>query len=314
MAHNSVLSKNEILEVLKPYSIFIIKKIKILEGGSENTNYKIDSEIGMIVLTISEQKTIQEAKNLAELLDHLKKNNFDTSELVHTHKNKSLTIYKNKPVMVKRYLEGKIMSDVPMHLLKQIGADTARLHKISVPDYVRDIMWCGKERFNEVEEYAFNSLFDLWLKDMHSYIDKNIASDLPKAFIHTDIFGSNIIINNDETKATIMDFEEATYYYRVFDIAVLFISLCAESGDIDFTRASFILKSYTSVTKLNDEEKQALQPLTVYAAAGVAFWRHKNFNYINPDDNLKDSYLYMKDLADKVRDLPSSYFKLLHDL
>ena len=312
MAHYSILNKADILEILKPYSIYSIKKFKILDGGSENTNYKIDSEVGKIVLTISEQKTIQEAQDLAELLDHLKKNNFDTSELVHTSQNKSLSIYKNKPVMVKRYLEGKIMSDIPLHLLQQIGADTARLHKISVPDYVRDIMWCGKERFNEVKEYALNSPFDLWLKDTHSYIDKNTAPDLPKAFIHSDIFGSNIIINNEETKATIMDFEEATHYYRVFDIAVLFISLCVQSGDIDFTRASSILKGYTSITRLTDEEKQALQPLTVYAAAGVAFWRHKNFNFTKPDKDLKDTYLKMKDLADRVRALSSNFFSSLN--
>lgn len=312
MAHYSILNKADILEILKPYSIYSIKKFKILDGGSENTNYKIDSEVGKIVLTISEQKTIQEAQDLAELLDHLKKNNFDTSELVHTSQNKSLSIYKNKPVMVKRYLEGKIMSDIPLHLLQQIGADTARLHKISVPDYVRDIMWCGKERFNEVKQYALNSPFDLWLKDTHSYIDKNTAPDLPKAFIHSDIFGSNIIINNDETKATIMDFEEATHYYRVFDIAVLFISLCVQSGDIDFTRASSILKGYTSITRLTDEEKQALQPLTVYAAAGVAFWRHKNFNFTKPDKDLKDTYLKMKDLADRVRALSSNFFSSLN--
>ena len=312
MAHYSILNKADILEILKPYSIYSIKKFKILDGGSENTNYKIDSEVGKIVLTISEQKTIQEAQDLAELLDHLKKNNFDTSELVHTSQNKSLSIYKNKPVMVKRYLEGKIMSDIPLHLLQQIGADTARLHNISVPDYVRDIMWCGKERFNEVKEYALNSPFDLWLKDTHSYIDKNTAPDLPKAFIHSDIFGSNIIINNDKTKATIMDFEEATHYYRVFDIAVLFISLCVQSGDIDFTRASSILKGYTSITRLTDEEKQALQPLTVYAAAGVAFWRHKNFNFTKPDKDLKDTYLKMKDLADRVRALSSNFFSSLN--
>ena len=312
MAHYSILNKADILEILKPYSIYSIKKFKILDGGSENTNYKIDSEVGKIVLTISEQKTIQEAQDLAELLDHLKKNNFDTSELVHTSENKSLSIYKNKPVMVKRYLEGKIMSDIPLHLLQQIGADTARLHKISVPDYVRDIMWCGKERFNEVKQYALNSPFDLWLKDTHSYIDKNTAPDLPKAFIHSDIFGSNIIINNDKTKATIMDFEEATHYYRVFDIAVLFISLCVQSGDIDFIRASSILKGYTSVTRLTDEEKQALQPLTVYAAAGVAFWRHKNFNFTKPDKDLKDTYLKMKDLADRVRALSSNFFSSLN--
>ena len=312
MAHYSILNKADILEILKPYSIYSIKKFKILDGGSENTNYKIDSEVGKIVLTISEQKTIQEAQDLAELLDHLKKNNFDTSELVHTSQNKSLSIYKNKPVMVKRYLEGKIMSDIPLHLLQQIGADTARLHKISVPDYVRDIMWCGKERFNEVKQYALNSPFDLWLKDTHSYIDKNTAPDLPKAFIHSDIFGSNIIINNDKTKATIMDFEEATHYYRVFDIAVLFISLCVQSGDIDFTRASSVLKGYTSITRLTDEEKQALQPLTVYAAAGVAFWRHKNFNFTKPDKDLKDTYLKMKDLADRVRALSSNFFSSLN--
>ena len=312
MAHYSILNKADILEILEPYSIFNIKKFEILDGGSENTNYKIDSEVGKIVLTISEQKTIQEAQDLAELLDHLKKNNFDTSEIVHTSDNKSLSIYKKKPVMVKRYLEGKIMSDIPLHLLKQIGADTAKLHKITVPDYLRDIMWCGKERFNEVKEYALNSPFDLWLKDTHSYIDKNTAPDLPKAFIHSDIFDSNIIINNDETKATIMDFEEATHYYRVFDIAVLFISLCVQSADIDFVRASSILKGYTSVLKLTNEEKQALQPLTVYAAAGVAFWRHKNFNYTKPDKDLKDTYLKMKDLADRVRALPSNFFTSLN--
>ena len=84
MAHNSVLSNNEILEILKPYSIFIIKNIKILDGGSENTNYKIDSEIGMIVLTISEQKSINETLDLSKLLVYLKNNLFETSEIIFT--------------------------------------------------------------------------------------------------------------------------------------------------------------------------------------------------------------------------------------
>ena len=308
MAHYSILNKSEILEILKPYSIFSIKKFEILDGGSENTNYKIDSEVGKIVLTISEQKTIQEAQDLAELLEYLKKNNFNTSKLVLTSDNKSLSIYKKKAVMVKRFLEGKIMSDLPMHLLEQIGADTARLHKIAVPKYLREIMWCGKERFKEVEEYALNSSFDIWLKDMECYIDKYLTSDLPKAFIHSDIFESNIIINNDETRATIMDFEEATHYFRVFDIAVLFISLCIRDGNFDFSRASVILKGYTSITKLIEAEKKALQPFTVYAAAGVAFWRHKNFNYTNPDEDLKNTYLKMRDLADKVKGFPVSHF------
>ena len=59
-------------------------------------------------------------------------------------------------------------------------------------------------------------------------------------------FDSNVIVNYDETKATIIDFEEATYYYRIFDIAMLFIGLCIENNTINFCQASSILKGYTN--------------------------------------------------------------------
>ena len=310
MAQYSILNKVELLEILQPYSISEIKSHEILSGGSENTNYKIDSEFGIIVLTISEQKTIEEAQNLTRLLNYLKRHNFSTSELVHTVQNKSLSIFNNKPVMVKKFIAGKIMSSLPTHLLEQIGADVAKLHKIVPPDYLRDVMWCGKERFNEVEEYALNSSFDIWIKDILLYVDKYITPDLPKAFIHSDIFDSNIIVNHDETKATIMDFEEATYYFRIFDIAMLFIGLCIENKTINFSHASSILKGYTNNIQLTKREIQVLQPFTVYAAAGVAFWRHKNFNYVKPDKHLKDTYLEMKDLSDSIRALTASQFNI----
>jgi len=47
MAHYSILNKTDILEILKPYSIFSIKKFEILDGGSENTNYKIEKLCGV---------------------------------------------------------------------------------------------------------------------------------------------------------------------------------------------------------------------------------------------------------------------------
>jgi len=311
MTQYSILNKFELLEILEHYSITEIKSFEILSGGSENTNYKIDTEFGIIVLTISEQKTIEEAQNLTRLLDYLKRQNFSTSELLQTAQNKSLSIFNNKPIMIKKFIAGKTMSSLPTHLLEQIGSDVARLHKISPPDYLRDVMWCSKERFCEVEEYALNSSFDIWLKDILLYVNKYITLDLPKAFIHSDIFDSNIIVNHDETKATIMDFEEATYYFRIFDIAMLFIGLCIENKSINFSRASSILKGYTNNMQLTEKEIQVLQPFTVYAAAGVAFWRHKNFNHVMPDESLKDTYLEMRDLADSVRALTAGQFNIL---
>ena len=311
MAQYSILSKEDVLEILKPYSITEVKSFKILSGGSENSNYKVDSGIGLIVLTICEQKSIEETKNLTRLLDYLEKQDFPTSKIIRTSNNKGLSLFNNKPVMVKHFLEGKILSNLPAHLLEKIGADVAKLHKITPPEYLERIMWCGKERFNEVETYALNSSFDIWIKDTRRYIDKYITPDLPKALIHTDIFDNNIIVSHDETEATIMDFEEATYYYRIFDIAMLFIGLCIENNTLNFTKASSILEGYTKSIQFTENEKRALQPFTVYAAAGVAFWRHKNFNYTAPEEHLKDSYLEMKNLADSIRALPSSHFNLL---
>ena len=92
MTQYSILNKFELLEILEHYSITEIKSFEILSGGSENTNYKIDTDLGIIVLTISEQKTIEEAQNLTRLLDYLKRQNFSTSELLQTAQNKSLSI------------------------------------------------------------------------------------------------------------------------------------------------------------------------------------------------------------------------------
>lgn len=311
MAQYSILNKNNILEILKPYSIYEVKSFEVLSGGSENSNYKIESEIGKIVLTICEQKPIDVAEKLARLLAYLDDQNFSTSKLIHTANNKSLSIYNGKPVMVKYFLEGKVISNLPIHLLELIGENVAVLHAIEPPDYLGRIMWCGKERFNEVQEYAKNSQFDSWIKEIENYINQYISSDLPMALVHSDIFDNNVVVDYQETTATIMDFEEATFYYRVFDIAMLFIGTCIEKNTINFEKAAGIMKGYTKNIQLTESEVLALKPFTVYAAAGVAFWRHKNFNYTVPDEELKDSYLVMKNLADTIRKLPNNRFELL---
>ena len=74
--------------------------------------------------------------------------------------------------------------------------------------------------------YAPESTFYKWLKEIQKYIESYISTDLPKALIHSDIFYNNIIVNKDSEKATIMDFEEACYYYRVFDIGMMIVGTC----------------------------------------------------------------------------------------
>jgi len=298
MAQYTILAIEEVLEILAQYDIENINSYKVLSGGSENTNYLINAGDGKYVLTICEQKSETKTRELALLLEHLEAHDFATSKIIRTVKNEPIVFWKDKPVMIKNFLEGKIVEDLSSNLLELIGKELGKLHKIEAPEYLPKQVSYGKEHFNEVEKYAANSTFDQWLKEKQKYLAPYFSLDLPKAISHSDLFCDNVIVSEDEKKVMIMDFEEATYYYRVFDIGMSIIGLCKEDKKINLDKASSLLKGYQQEVELLDVEVNALQAFTVYAGTAMTFWRHQNFNYTQPDPSLTDHYLGLKVLAD----------------
>ena len=308
MSQYSVLNLNEIIEICNQYGILDVKSFSILSGGSENTNYLVTTESVKFVLTICEQKTMQSARELASLLEHLAENKFETSKLVRTTENKKLSEFSNKPVMLKNFLEGEILKDLPNHILEVIGAQMGRLHKIEPPTYLPDVLNYGKEFFNEVSYYAPDSSFELWIKEIEDYIQPYFSKNLPKSLIHSDIFYSNVIVSKDKNKACIMDFEEATNYYRIFDVGMTLVGLCCNGEALNADKAKALLKGYQQEIELHEVEKRSLQAFTVYAATAMTFWRHRNFNHIIPNAEMYDHYLGLKVVADFVKAIPPTDF------
>ena len=71
MAQYTSLTRHEIEAVSADFAINGINSIEVLSGGSENTNYLIEADNDKYVLTICEQKTEQEARELAHLLERI---------------------------------------------------------------------------------------------------------------------------------------------------------------------------------------------------------------------------------------------------
>lgn len=308
MSQYSVLIEADIKKIFRQYSIATIDSFVILSGGSENTNYKIWSENRKFVLTICEQKTLENALDLALLLDHLAKHDFETSEVIPNNSGELVSIWNGKPVMLKVFLEGDIIEDLPNQILVNLGVKMGELHRISPPSYLPKVLSYGQEYFNETKQYSINSSFDYWLSEIHRYILPYFSSNLPKALIHSDIFYSNVIVNKKKQCACIMDFEEAANYYRIFDIGMTIVGLCCEKGKVNLEKTGFLLKGYQQIIDLQEVEKKALQAFTVYAAAAMTFWRHRNFNHTNPDPKMFDHYLDLKVIADAARNLPEEAF------
>lgn len=308
MSEYSTLSAKDITSIIGDYDIGHLISYEILSGGFQNTNYELLTSSGKFVLTICEEKSVQDTTNLACLLEHLALNNFITSTNIRNNQHRPVGFWKGKPLMLKTYLEGHIIEDLPGHLIEHVGTELGKLHCIEPPDYLPGVLVYGREKFDEVTTYAPNSPYYSWLKEIDTYLEYHIPPDLPKALIHSDVFCSNIIVSEDKDSVIIMDFEEAAYYYRVFDIGMTIVGLCRNKQGIDLVKAKAFLKGYSKEVHLLEIEKKALQSFTVYAAAAMSFWRHKHFNFSYPDPAYKDHYLELKHIADHVRSLPASVF------
>ena len=108
MEQSTRLNEIDIRTILAKFDINNISSFELLIGGSENTNYLVKSENGKYVLCIFEQKTEKNVKELAHLLKHLEVNNFNTSKLIYTSDSESVILWKNKPIIIKAFIEGKI--------------------------------------------------------------------------------------------------------------------------------------------------------------------------------------------------------------
>ena len=300
MGQSTSLNEIEIREILAKFDIHNISSFELLRGGSENTNYLVKSENGKYVLCIFEQKTEKNAKDLTHLLKHLEINNFNTSKLIYTSDSDSVIIWKNKPIIIKVFLEGKIRKDLPPHLLKLIGKELAKLHQINAPEYLPNQLNYGNEQFVNVKKYSANSEFDIWLKNILEYISPYLKLNLPKSIIHSDVFWDNVIIGEDDNSATIIDFEESVNYYRLFDIGMTIIGTCGEEKIINLEKIKHFLDGYQSKVQLLENEINSLKAFTIYAGASMTFWRHQNFNYVNPNIEMSNHYIKLKVLVDDI--------------
>ena len=300
MALYTKLDDKTLGQITSNYDIGIIQSWKVLEGGAENTNHLLITNKGQFVLTICERKTLEETTILANLLKHLENHKFTTTIIIPNNKREVISFYQNKPVLLKAYIQGTVEENIPNQLLGKIGKSIAQLHQIPVPNNLPTQYSYGQQSFKSITRQKIQHPFVEWLSEMHQFILENLPSDLPKALIHGDIFPSNLVITVDKTPI-IMDFEEACYYYRLYDLGMAIVGLCRKQGIISWQKVSLLIDGYEEKVSLLSIERNYLNHFIIYAATATAFWRFRQFNILAPTEAFKDTYLDMVNVADNVK-------------
>ncbi len=303
MAVHIRLNKADILEILCGYNINSMVQFCLLEGGSTNTNYFVAADHQRkFVLTICDTKSFEETLMLAKLLDHLDNHQFETSKVVRDKAGEAVTLFKQKPMLLKGYISGKVIDQYSQKVLQNIGTCLARLHQIPVPDYIPKSFPYGEQIFGDLGNRFQTHPFVKWLVEKKDTIKKSLLSTLPKSLVHGDVFFNNIIVGENQ-HPVIMDFEEAGYYYRIFDLGMAIVGVCCKEGSIVLSDVHALIKGYQDKIKLTPLEKENLRAFIVYAAVTTAFWRFRQFNLVYPSDHSKESYREMVHIADQAFNL-----------
>jgi homoserine kinase type II len=288
-------------KIATDYGLKIINASPIA-GGNANSNYHVQTDDSDYVVTLAEKKSLAEVQKLADLLEWFKQHDFITSRVHPSKLGETVTQYKGKPILVKKWVTGTVYENLSAEMLLQIGHSIAKLHQIPAPNLLPKFHPYGLQVFATVINKGIDNDYESWLAEQIKFITKNLPKNLPKGLIHGDIFFDNVLFEGDKIKA-IIDFEEACHYDLVFDIGMAILGLCQIDGKIDLPKANALIKGYEQIRPLLALEKKSLPLFIEYAATATAWWRFWKYNIDSPNPDSNKKHWEMVQIAQDINRL-----------
>ncbi len=307
MALYARLDMTAVEGLARRFGIEDVTGFSVMDGGSENTNYCVETHSGKYVLTLCDQKSLQHVTNLASLLVYLTDHGIRTSQVVVPPKEPIVVLHNEKPVMLKCYIDGDDAADLTGNLVVQLGEEMARLHETPAPSYLPQSFPYGRSHFPELTNSNLGHAYVDWLSEKSSYLQQRIPQHLPMAMIHGDVFLDNMIIQGDQLMG-IIDFEQACHYYRNFDLGMVIVGTCRDRKGISFEKAGRFIRSYQKEITLQSIETETLKTFAVYAAVATSFWHFRQHHLRTPVPQLYDKHVEMQTLAATIPKYPDSRF------
>ena len=306
MAAHTQLKQSDIREIAGHYGLLVAESEPI-NGGNGNSSFLLTTPQGKYVLTVCDDKTLDEVVIMGRLLLLLKECNFPCTRVVPAVNRDIITMYVNKPVMLKVYIEGQVVESLNQGMLSQVGMATARLNQIPSPDYLPDEHPYGIQLFSRVFGLNIDEKYESWLAKQFDVLEQNIPLNLPRGLIHGDLFYDNLLFEQGKLNA-IIDFEETCHYYKVFDLGMAIIGSCVDGSAVNLDKARALVNGYQQVKPLEKIEKETLQMFVQYAATATSYWRFDKYNIDTPNADKADHHWQMVHLAEQIKCIPTTEF------
>ena len=302
MAVYTKLTTNQVTKLTKNFSLGNLVKFQGIEEGIENTNYLLQTSTGKYILTIFEKRVDEiDIPFFVDVMNHLSKKKFFCPKPIKNIKGNFINQFDKKKFIIVSFLEGKGKANPSEKNCFNLGTSLAEMHNktekfkatrtnsMSIQGWKYLLNECcsniSKNEMNKLDKLLF---YDL--KDRFKFCIENWPSNLPKGFIHGDIFPDNIFFKNDKI-CGIIDFYFSCTDFLIYEIAIALNAWCFDRDrDFNIKKAKSLVKGYVTKKEVSKNEINALHILSQGAA--LRFLLTRLYDWFNTP---KDAFIKKKD-------------------
>ena len=318
MAIYTQLLFSEVSSIINDYSIGILKQLKGIKEGIENTNYLLITTKGKYILTIFEKRVnIKDLPFFMNLMNHLNSKKIICPNPINNKFKKNIFEIKNKKACISSFVSGKGKNTHTLKECEIIGKNIAKLHLAS-----RGLKIKRKNNLSLNSWMTLNELIknkgNKKIPGIHSFIlqilitiKKYWPKNIPTGIIHGDLFPDNIFFKKNKFNGFI-DFYFSCNDFLIYDLAICINAVCFDNRHkLIELKKNAILKGYSKIRKLSQKELQSLPILSMGAA--IRFFLTRLYDQINQQKNAVVKIKNPKEYLNKIKfyEQTQSYQRLI---
>ena len=305
MAVYTEVSDSELEKFVAAYDIGRVVACKGIAEGVENSNYLLQTDRGLYILTLYEKRVAKgDLPFFLGLMDHLAAKGLACPTPIRGRDGEALREIAKRPAAIISFLRGMWPKRIVTQHCTQVGDALARLH-LAGADF-------PLKRANALGLKGWRTLFDncrARADEVRTDLAAELAAELkelasgwpsglPDGVIHADLFPDNVFFLDDRLSGMI-DFYFACNDAFAYDIGVCLNAWCFEKdGSFNATKARSLIRGYTVARPMASSEIEALPILARGSALRFLLTRlydwlnHPPGAFVQPKDPLE----YLKKL------------------
>lgn len=280
MAAHTRFSETQLRSILSGYEVGSFVRAKPFSAGYVQTNIRITTTRGRFVLRYYENRSEESVSFEADLLEHLFRHEYPCAQPIKRSDGGVIGSYAGKPYILFTYVPGRHLKNLSDGQMRELVKHLAQLHTLTEgyrPKHhhlrePRTKAFCLRAARTEAARFSDDEgarRFALIAKHLRTV---RLPSDLPKGTIHGDFDAANIKFSGEKLSG-VLDFDDATYTYLIYDLGVVLLYWTRFYTDrFDLSRARRIVRTYERYRPLTMTERTHLYDALKMHALMVMSW------------------------------------------